>query len=466
MNWDGKTSGVVIACVGWSTLGIGLALDYAGAKPGISVATVGGWTIATGLAVAIIGSSERGFGALDRFFGEILARTRPAPPRIEPSFDGRMRQLPPPAAQTAAPSQAAAPRRLPRPAPAFEPFDDGLTSEATPDFELAEASAFATYAAATQGEEPDARRSFGRRGEQRPQAQERAIQERAIQERAIQERAAQDRALQERALQERAAQERAAQERAAQERLNQERLNQERAAQERRSAGASPAARVAPLRPAPERAYRQETEVDAELDADFDRARAQGAPRRSPGSASQSAPASTSPRPGSDARAAPQRSVQRVASAPPQHSQSAHGPSSRQALDPQGAGGGLAFEELIDWALLEAEASGRAGNGSPSNAPTPRQAFQAPPEAQPRSAYHPAPEAPANLDAPPRMNAERTAIEQGEIGGRPYRLYDDLTVEVDTLLGRRGFDSMEAACRFVGAREAPQPRSTLRRAVA
>ncbi|QLP96633.1 MAG: hypothetical protein HZY79_03420 [Rhodoblastus sp.] len=42
-------------------------------------------------------------------------------------------------------------------------------------------------------------------------------------------------------------------------------------------------------------------------------------------------------------------------------------------------------------------------------------------------------------------------IEEGEIAGHAYRVLADLTVEIDTLLGARLFESMEAARRFVGA---------------
>ncbi|QLP96634.1 MAG: hypothetical protein HZY79_03425 [Rhodoblastus sp.] len=87
MQLTGKTAGYVVAGLGWTFLGTGLGLDHAGLRFGAPLATVGGWVIATGLAMAVIAASERGFGALDRFFSEILARTRRAAPRVEPTFD-------------------------------------------------------------------------------------------------------------------------------------------------------------------------------------------------------------------------------------------------------------------------------------------------------------------------------------------------------------------------------------------
>lgn len=120
MRLTGKTAGYAAAGVGWAMLTLGLGLDQAGLRAGAPLATIGGWVIATGLAVAVIAATERGFGALDRFFGEILSRTRRPAPRVEPTFDAfpdapRAPALAPPG------RRAEAPARLPpdaRPAPA------------------------------------------------------------------------------------------------------------------------------------------------------------------------------------------------------------------------------------------------------------------------------------------------------------------------------------------------------------
>jgi len=117
-----------------------------------------------------------------------------------------------------------------------------------------------------------------------------------------------------------------------------------------------------------------------------------------------------------------------------------------------------AFEELLDWAALESRAAGLAAAQPRAIEPRPvepRVAQPRPAEPSepapvaapaPRPSFHPAPAAPANFD-PPRA----ALIEEGEIAGHVYRVLADLTVEIDTLLGVRRFDSMEAARRFVGA---------------
>ena len=120
-----------------------------------------------------------------------------------------------------------------------------------------------------------------------------------------------------------------------------------------------------------------------------------------------------------------------------------------------------AFEELLDWAALESRAAGLAAAQPRPVEPRPVEPRAAQPRpvepsepapaapvaaSAPRPSFHPAPAAPANFD-PPRA----ALIEEGEIAGHVYRVLADLTVEIDTLLGVRRFDSMEAARRFVGA---------------
>ena len=58
-------------------------------------------------------------------------------------------------------------------------------------------------------------------------------------------------------------------------------------------------------------------------------------------------------------------------------------------------------------------------------------------------AFYPSPAAPANLDTP-----RAGVIEEGEIAGHAYRVLADLTVEVDTLLGARTYDSPERGARL------------------
>ena len=62
------------------------------------------------------------------------------------------------------------------------------------------------------------------------------------------------------------------------------------------------------------------------------------------------------------------------------------------------------------------------------------------------------PAAPAN-DARPVEVRRPSLFSRGFIGERPYALYSDGSVEVETLLGPRRFDSLEAAHSFVGTSE-------------
>ena len=59
------------------------------------------------------------------------------------------------------------------------------------------------------------------------------------------------------------------------------------------------------------------------------------------------------------------------------------------------------------------------------------------------------PAAPAPDLRPPK-NPQTCLVNEGYLGERPFALYADGGVDVDTLLGRRRFESLEAARQFVG----------------
>jgi hypothetical protein len=63
-----------------------------------------------------------------------------------------------------------------------------------------------------------------------------------------------------------------------------------------------------------------------------------------------------------------------------------------------------------------------------------------------------APQAPPQPEEKPAASAPGLAAE-GFLGERPYVLYADGSVDVETLLGPRRFDSMDSARAFVGAAE-------------
>ena len=78
---SGKRIGLGLACIGWAGFIAGLVLGHAGEAAGATLVAIAQWVIVTGLAIAVIGATENGFGALDRFFAEIAARSRAAAPR-------------------------------------------------------------------------------------------------------------------------------------------------------------------------------------------------------------------------------------------------------------------------------------------------------------------------------------------------------------------------------------------------
>ncbi|MBL8586929.1 MAG: hypothetical protein JNK46_00225, partial [Methylobacteriaceae bacterium] len=125
----GKCAGLALACVGWAALIAGLVLVHLNQPAGGYVVTVAQWVIATGLAFAVIGATETGFGALDRFFSEILARTRRDEARAEAA-------APPPALDWRQAPVAAAPAiepwAPPEPAPAAPRRPAAPPAAATP----------------------------------------------------------------------------------------------------------------------------------------------------------------------------------------------------------------------------------------------------------------------------------------------------------------------------------------------
>ena len=405
MRITGKTAGYALAGLGWATLALGLGLDQAGLRAGPALATVGGWVIATGLALSVISATERGFGALDRFFGEILARTRRPAPRVEPTFDAVAEPAPAPAlAAPAAPSypgthglpsrRADAPPLPPRPVPA------------RPARPPAPVSAFAQPPLAPPAAPAPAPAMRGLAAAYAPDDDADDIDEAAY---APDMRGAAD--TREPRLQDRQPPRRATAPRPTPPRLPRADFPDPAARQERG------------FRPAGPRA--QESQIDAyPLDAPQ--------PSRPPALAPAWAP----------------RDRLRAPSPAPLP------PASQSAAATPG------FDELLDRAALEARV-GVAESGEAAKEPV---AAQAAPARKP--AFHPAPAAPANLDAP-RAEARRSqpaprppsgqrsagaaVIEEGEIAGHAYRVLADLTVEIDTVLGARAFDSMEAARRFVGA---------------
>lgn len=58
---------------------------------------------------------------------------------------------------------------------------------------------------------------------------------------------------------------------------------------------------------------------------------------------------------------------------------------------------------------------------------------------------------PMPLPTPPPLPAPPKAVIGGQLAGREFLEYDDGSIEIDTLVGRRRFVSLEAAREFVGA---------------
>lgn len=456
MRLTGKTAGYLVAGIGWATLAFGIGLDQAGLRFGAPLSTVGGWVIASGLALAVIAATERGFGALDRFFGEILARTRRAPPRVEPTFDA-LAEAPPALAapqprRAAEPAgrlaQEAAPRLVDQKAPSrrleHEPRrmeqEMRRTEQEPAPRRPAPQPAPLAFAGYEMDDEDDDAAFAPRRAAPAPRAAEAAPR--------------------------RAPSERPAFDRAAQDWLTQERLRSEHGRQDRprrddyaadyapappaRERLAPPARHVAEIDEGRDQGYRPDAyPIEAPQPVRAGRANEGHGPTHAQAHASAAAPRELP-------RAAP------PAFAPPlTREEPTHAPRS--------------FDEELDWAAQETR-------GFPQSD---TRAAPAAPAARP--AYHPAPAAPANLDlpraaqdaprayhdapraehegqrAPQRQRSEApraSVIEEGELAGHTYRVLADLTVEIDTVLGARVFDSMEAARNFVGApTRAPRARS-------
>ncbi len=328
---SGKRIGLGLACIGWAGFIAGLVLGHAGEAAGATLVAIAQWVIVTGLAIAVIGATENGFGALDRFFAEIAARSRAAAPRPE------------------AKPVATAPNAI---APAAGAFDRALDAAALP-------AALPAVA---------------------------------------------------------------------------------------------PAALAAPVAPAP----------PPDFAARFlDEAEPRFAPAPSPAAAPPApAPRAAPPRPAS-VSARPSPAVTRPAPTP-----AAARPPLRPEAPPPAASRRVAAPSLPRMAPTHVAAPAPTPRPDLFPAPPPPANLDRAPAAVPASlpyaldaeqpyfeAVEPA-EPPPRAPPPPASNDEAGPIGSGEVGGRPYRLFADGAVEIDTLLGSRRFASMEAACRFVGARAA------------